>query len=184
MLIVPTTQPEAIEQYSIRVVDSWKLGRKGVDDGVLLLVAKDDRTVRIEVGYGLEGVIPDAIANRVMDEFILPRFRDGDFAGGIPLLEEAAAADPHNGPLALRLARAAAEAGGTAPAALNAANEVAVAAFLEGRLGFLEIPRVIEAVLERHANQAVTALADVLGADRWARDLAESMLARAAMAGS
>jgi len=85
---------------------------------------------------------------------------------------------------ALRLARAAAEAGGTAPAALNAANEVAVAAFLEGRLGFLEIPRVIEAVLERHANQAVTALADVLGADRWARDLAESMLARAAMAGS
>ena len=82
------------------------------------------------------------------------------------------------------MARAAAEAGGTAPAALNAANEVAVAAFLEGRLGFLEIPRVIEAVLERHANQAVTALADVLGADRWARDLAESMLARAAMAGS
>ena len=83
VLIVPTTQPEAIEQYSIRVVDSWKLGRKGVDDGVLLLVAKDDRTVRIEVGYGLEGVIPDAIANRVMDEFILTRFRDGDFAGGI-----------------------------------------------------------------------------------------------------
>jgi 1-deoxy-D-xylulose-5-phosphate reductoisomerase len=85
---------------------------------------------------------------------------------------------------ALRLARGAAEAGGTAPAALNAANEVAVAAFLEGRLGFLEIPRVIEAVLERHANQAVTTLADVLGADRWARELAESMLARAAMAGS
>ena len=83
VLIVPTTQPEAIEQYSMRVVDSWKLGRKDVDDGVLLLVAKDDRAVRIEVGYGLEGVIPDAIANRVMDEFILTRFREGDFAGGI-----------------------------------------------------------------------------------------------------
>src|SRR5690349_7257398 len=54
VLIVPTTQPETIEQYSIRVVDAWKLGRKGIDDGVLLLVAKQDRTVRVEVGYGLE----------------------------------------------------------------------------------------------------------------------------------
>jgi uncharacterized protein len=83
ILIVPTTQPEAIEQFSIRVVDQWKLGRKGVDDGVLLLVAKDDRTVRIEVGYGLEGAIPDAIANRVINEFIVPAFKQGDFFGGI-----------------------------------------------------------------------------------------------------
>ncbi len=83
VLLVPTTQPEAIEQYSIRVAESWKLGRKGVDDGVLLLVAKDDRQVRIEVGYGLEGAIPDAISNRVIDEFILPRFRQDDYAGGI-----------------------------------------------------------------------------------------------------
>jgi len=83
VLLVPTTQPEAIEQYSIRVVDDWKLGRKGVDDGVLLLVAKDDRAVRLEVGYGLEGAIPDATANRVIDEYILPRFREDDYAGGI-----------------------------------------------------------------------------------------------------
>ena len=83
VLIVPTTQPEEIEQYSIRVVDQWKLGRKGVDDGVLLLVAKDDRRVRIEVGYGLEGALPDAIANRIIDEDIVPRFRQGDFYGGI-----------------------------------------------------------------------------------------------------
>ena len=83
VLIVPTTQPEEIEQYSIRVVDQWKLGRKGVDDGVLLLVAKDDRRVRIEVGYGLEGALPDAVANRIIEEDIVPRFRQGDFYGGI-----------------------------------------------------------------------------------------------------
>jgi uncharacterized protein len=83
ILILPTTQPETIEQFSIRVVEQWKLGRKGVDDGVLLLVAKDDRAVRIEVGYGLEGAIPDAIANRVIDEFIIPAFKQGDFYGGL-----------------------------------------------------------------------------------------------------
>ena len=77
VLIVPTVRPEAIEQFSMRVAENWKLGRKGVDDGILLLVAKDDREVRIEVGYGLEGAIPDATANRVIDEFILPRFRAG-----------------------------------------------------------------------------------------------------------
>ncbi len=83
VLIVPTTEPESIEQYSIRVADAWKLGRKGVDDGVLLLVAKDDRTIRIEVGYGLEGALPDVIANRIVSQVIVPRFRQGDFAGGI-----------------------------------------------------------------------------------------------------
>jgi 1-deoxy-D-xylulose-5-phosphate reductoisomerase len=85
---------------------------------------------------------------------------------------------------ALRLARAAAEAGGTRPAVLNAANEVAVAAFLEGRLGFLGIPRLIEAVLERHRNVPAEALAVVLEADAWARDLAETMLAETAVAGA
>ena len=83
VLIVPTTQPETIEQYSIRVVDQWKLGRKGVDDGALLLVAKDDRTVRIEVGYGLEGALPDAIANRIVRDFIVPEFKVGNFNQGI-----------------------------------------------------------------------------------------------------
>ncbi len=83
VLIVPTTRPETIEQYSIRVVDRWRLGRKGVDDGVLLIVAKNDRALRIEVGYGLEGTIPDAVANRIIGDVIVPRFRAGDFAGGI-----------------------------------------------------------------------------------------------------
>ena len=83
VLIVPTSQPEAIEQYAIRVADAWKLGREGVDDGALLLVAIQDRRVRIEVGYGLEGALPDAIANRIIDEVIVPAFRAGDYYGGI-----------------------------------------------------------------------------------------------------
>jgi uncharacterized protein len=83
VLIVPTTQPEDIAQYSIRVVEQWKLGRKDVDDGVLLLVAKDDRRLRIEVGYGLEGVLPDVTANRIINEIITPKFKQGDFDGGI-----------------------------------------------------------------------------------------------------
>lgn len=83
VLIVPTTAPETIEQYSIRVVEQWKLGRKNVDDGVLLIVAKNDRTLRIEVGYGLEGALTDVTSNRIINETIVPRFRQGDFYGGI-----------------------------------------------------------------------------------------------------
>ena len=83
VLIVPTTKPEEIAQYGIRVAEAWKLGRKGVDDGVLLLVAKNDRKVRIEVGRGLEGAIPDAVAKRIVAEIVTPRFKQGDFEGGI-----------------------------------------------------------------------------------------------------
>ena len=83
VLIVPTVKPEEIEQYSIRVVDAWKLGRKGVDDGVLLIIAKNDHRVRIEVGRGLEGAIPDAANARIIREYITPKFRAGDFFGGI-----------------------------------------------------------------------------------------------------
>jgi uncharacterized protein len=83
VLVVATTQPETIEAYALRVAEAWKLGRKGVDDGALLLVAKEDRTLRIEVGYGLEGAIPDAVGKRVIDEIIVPRFKAGDFPGGI-----------------------------------------------------------------------------------------------------
>jgi uncharacterized protein len=83
VLMLPTTQPETIEQYAVRVEESWKLGRKGVDDGALLVVAKDDRKLRIETGYGLEGVLPDAIAKRIISDDIVPRFKQGDFYGGI-----------------------------------------------------------------------------------------------------
>ena len=83
VLIVPTTQPETIEQYSIRVAEAWKIGRKKVDDGALLVVAKNDRKLRIEVGYGLEGALTDVTSRRIIDEIITPKFRTGDFAGGI-----------------------------------------------------------------------------------------------------
>jgi uncharacterized protein len=83
VLIVETTEPEAIEQYSIRVVEAWRLGREASDDGALLIVAKNDRALRIEVGRGLEGALTDATSNRIIDEAIVPRFRAGDFAGGI-----------------------------------------------------------------------------------------------------
>ncbi|MBW7931869.1 MAG: YgcG family protein [Gammaproteobacteria bacterium] len=83
VLLVASTQPETIEQYGIRVAEAWQLGRRGIDDGALLLVARDDRSLRIEVGYGLEGVLPDAIARRIIDEAIVPHFRRDDYYGGI-----------------------------------------------------------------------------------------------------
>ena len=83
VLIVPTTAPETIEQYSIRVAEAWKIGRKKIDDGAMLVVAKNDRKLRIEVGYGLEGALTDVTVKRIIDEVITPKFRSGDFAGGI-----------------------------------------------------------------------------------------------------
>jgi uncharacterized protein len=83
VLIVPTTAPETIEQYALRVAEQWKLGRKKVDDGAVLVVAKTDRALRIEVGYGLEGALNDATSKRIISEIITPRFKQGDFYGGI-----------------------------------------------------------------------------------------------------
>ncbi len=83
VLMLPTTGPEDIAQFGIRVAEQWKIGRAKADDGVILIVARDDRTLRLEIGYGLEGAIPDAIAKRVIAETITPYFRAGDFYGGI-----------------------------------------------------------------------------------------------------
>ncbi len=83
VLMLPTTGPEPIEAFGIRLAETWKIGRKGIDDGVILIVAKDDRRLRIEVGYGLEGALNDATAKRIVSDTITPAFRQGDFAGGI-----------------------------------------------------------------------------------------------------
>lgn len=83
VLMVPTTQPDDLESYSLKVAEANKVGRKGSDDGVLLLLAKDDRRVRIEVGYGLEGALPDAIASRIIREYMAPKLRTNDYYGGI-----------------------------------------------------------------------------------------------------
>ena len=83
VLMVPSTQPEEIEQYTTRAFEQYRLGRKGVDDGVLIVIAKNDHRARIEPGYGLEGTIPDAIANRIIQEYLVPKFRADDYAGGL-----------------------------------------------------------------------------------------------------
>jgi uncharacterized protein len=83
VLTVPTLEGEVLEDYAGRVAGTWKLGREGIDDGVLLLVAREERGLRLEVGYGLEGKIPDITGKRILDELVVPRFRDGDFPGGI-----------------------------------------------------------------------------------------------------
>lgn len=83
VLIVPTTGADSIEGYARRVFDAWQLGRAGVDDGILFLVAKNDRRLRIEVGYGLEGAVPDLLAGRIIREQVTPRFRVDDYSGGV-----------------------------------------------------------------------------------------------------
>jgi len=83
VLILPSTQPESIEQFGIRLAEAWKIGHKGVDNGAIIVVAKNDRRMRIEVGYGLEGSIPDAVAKRIIDERMAPLFKQGDFFGGL-----------------------------------------------------------------------------------------------------
>jgi uncharacterized protein len=83
VLVVPTTQPEPIESYSLRVAEKWKIGRKGQDNGALFLVAKNDRKMRIEVGYGLEGTLTDVTSRRIIAENVAPAFRENRFAAGI-----------------------------------------------------------------------------------------------------
>ena len=83
VLIVGSTAPETIFDYSLRVTDAWKLGRKGVDDGVLFVIAKNDRKLQILTGRGTQGVLTDAVSKRIIGEIVAPKFRSGDFAGGI-----------------------------------------------------------------------------------------------------
>ena len=83
VLITSTTHPEPIESFSLRAAEAWKIGRKGVDDGLLITIATSDRAMRLEVGYGLEGVITDALARRLIDEVFAPAFRAGEFAQGL-----------------------------------------------------------------------------------------------------
>lgn len=103
ILLLPSTQPESIEQFGIRLAEAWKIGHQGRDDGVIVIVAKNDRKMRIEVGYGLEGAIPDAVAKRIVAERMAPAFKQGDFAGGLAAaasaLGEAIAAEHGGTPL-------------------------------------------------------------------------------------
>lgn len=112
ILIIPTTGPESVSAYALRAFNTWKLGRRDINDGVLLLVARNDRTLRIEVGLGLEQAIPDATAAAIIRDRMVPAFRAGDFAGGlaaavsalIPLLRGAGLPAPRKGADAGRIA--------------------------------------------------------------------------------
>jgi uncharacterized protein len=83
VLLLPSTKPESIEEYGMRLAEAWKLGRKGVDDGVIIIIAKDDRRMRLEVGYGLEGALNDATAKRIISETMVPRVKAGDYFGAL-----------------------------------------------------------------------------------------------------
>src|SRR5262245_30888634 len=83
LLTVPSLEGDSLEDFGIRVAEAWKIGKKGFDNGAILLIVRDERKLRIEVGYGLEGVLPDAIASRIIREVIVPRFRENDYPGGI-----------------------------------------------------------------------------------------------------
>ncbi len=139
VLIVPTTGPEAIEQYSIRVAEEWQIGRGKVDDGVILLVAKEDRRLRIEVGYGLEGAIPDALASRIIREHIVPHFRDGEFYTGIRSGVDVIAAAIMDEPLPEPAQTSSGGDGGTSDAADKFSSIVFIGAFLIGAF-FRAIP--------------------------------------------
>jgi uncharacterized protein len=167
VLIVPTTQPETIEQFSLRVVEQWKLGRKKVDDGALLLVAKNDRRLRIEVGYGLEGALNDATARRIIDEVITPKFRAGDFAGGITDGVERMLRVIDGEPLPAPAAR-------TPPLDLDAIAEYAPVIII----GALVIGSILKAILGRLLGSAVTGVG--IGVIAW---LLVGALSLAAIAG-
>jgi uncharacterized protein len=100
VLTVPSLQGEVLEDFSLKVSRTWGLGRKGVNDGILLLVSREDRKLRIEVGHGLEGTLPDILCGRIIQDVIVPRFRAGDFEGGVAAGVEAiiAAAEGHYTP--------------------------------------------------------------------------------------
>lgn len=119
VLLLPTTQPETIEQFGIRLAEAWKVGRKGADNGAIVIVAKDDRKMRIEVGYGLEGAIPDAVASRIVRERMAPAFKQGDFFGGlraaVEALDQALGGPPADAATPAAQPASAADAGGAQP---------------------------------------------------------------------
>ncbi len=91
VLTVPSLEGDSLEDFSMRVAETWQLGQRDKDNGVLLLVARDERAMRLEVGYGLEGTLSDALSGRILDTLVRPRFRAGDFAGGIGAAVDAVA---------------------------------------------------------------------------------------------
>ena len=140
VLLLPTTQPEPIEAFGIRLAEAWKIGHKGADNGVIIIVAKDDRKMRIEVGYGLEGSIPDAIAKRIIAERMAPAFKQGDFFGGLHAaiegLDQAMGGSPTVAPVQISPGGWKTSAGGLLPW-LSIVGLIGVSALLRAMFGVL-----------------------------------------------
>jgi uncharacterized protein len=137
VLTIPTLDGEDIEGFSIRVAENWKIGKKGFDNGVILVVAVKDRRLRLEVGYGLEGVLPDAIANQIISEYIVPRFRSQDYGGGIIAGIDAVLKVIKKEPLP----EATRKKGGKPPSGLNSFAMLAVTLGLFGLMAFASANR-------------------------------------------
>src|SRR5918994_7189059 len=137
VLTISTLDGEDIEGFSIRVAENWKIGKKGFDNGVILVVAVKDRRLRLEVGYGLEGVLPDAIANQIISEYIVPRFRSQDYGGGIVAGIDAVLRVIKKEPLP----EAARKTGGKPASGLNSFAMLAVTIGMFGFLGFAPAKR-------------------------------------------
>ncbi len=150
VLIVPTTQPETIEQYALRVAETWKLGRKGVDNGVLLLIAKNDRTLRIEVGYGMEGVLPDAMAKRIIAEIIVPQFKEGNFVAGIDAGIDAILSLLKGESLPLPSTKNGPE--------NSSGMHILLDNFIPLLIGFIVLGRILQALLGRLVGAAITSI--------------------------
>ena len=140
VLLLPTTQPEPIEAFGIRLAEAWKIGHKGADNGLIIIVAKNDRKMRIEVGYGLEGSIPDAIAKRIIAERMAPAFKQGDFFGGLHAaiegLDQAMGGSPTVAPVQISPGGWKTSAGGLLPW-LSIVGLIGVSALLRAMFGVL-----------------------------------------------
>jgi uncharacterized protein len=159
VLTIPSLEGDSLEDFSIRVAETWKIGKKGFDNGAILLIARDDRKLRIEVGYGLEGVLPDAIASRIIREVITPRFRSGDFAGGIEAGVEAILKVTRGEPLPEQARRAPGPAGSEGASLHNILMITAMLALFIG----LTRRRLLSGALGGAASGLVTTLVALRG---------------------
>lgn len=151
LLLVPATAPEDIAAYAQRVADVWKIGRRAVGDGVLLVVAKNERTVRIEVAKALEGAIPDLAARQIIDQALVPAFRNNDYAGGLNAAVDRLMARVRGEGLPAPTSRSAAS-GARGPQSLE---QIGLMVFV----GVLVVGGLLSAVLGRSVGSVITAVA-------------------------
>lgn len=145
VLTVPTLNGESVEEYAVRVFEQWKLGQKGKDNGVLVVIAPKERRMRIEAGYGLEGILPDVVAARIIRNVMTPRFKEGDYDGGVIQGVEATIAHLEGtaAPAAAEEPRAAQEGEFIKAPAMPLHEKVLFGAFIFGIIGLFTIIGIV-----------------------------------------